>query len=208
MSALSHIGILTGLVTPRGPVDDTISSTDTASTGEPPAPPDEPAPPHRLRLTAGILGRTWLWFVAGCLVITMLPMLFGWRPYVIQSGSMMPRIAVGDVILAAPEDDPEVLLGRVTVFESPDVPDKIISHRVVTLDGELLVTKGDANPTMDTTPITLDDVRGLGRLLVRWVGLPLIWIQTQQWLYLGLFLTSLALSAVAVTVDHDEEDDA
>ena len=47
----------------------------------------------RLRLAAGIVGRTWLWFLAGCLLVTVIPMLFGWRPYVIESGSMSPRAA-------------------------------------------------------------------------------------------------------------------
>ena len=56
----------------------------------------------RLRLAAGIVGRTWLWFLAGCLLVTVVPMLFGWRPYVIESGSMSPRIKVGDIVLSAP----------------------------------------------------------------------------------------------------------
>ena len=36
-----------------------------------------------------------------------------------------------------------------------------------------------------------DQVRGIGRLLVRWAGLPLVWAMTGQFLFLGLFLLGL-----------------
>ena len=88
------------------------------------------------RLFGGFVGRSWLWFLGGCLAITLLPLLFGWRPYVVESGSMPPRIKVGDVILAAPEHDPKALLGRVTVFHDPDAAraGTVKSHRVVTIN--------------------------------------------------------------------------
>lgn len=157
---------------------------------------------------AGLLARTWLWFVAGCVVVTLLPMLLGWRPYVVQTGSMQPRIDVGDVVLAAPVDDAAQLLGRVTVFTDPVDPRRVISHRVVTIrDDGMLVTKGDANRGVDSAPVAFEDVRGLGRLLVQFVGLPLIWLHTQQWVYLGLLVLSLLLSAWIAGRDRDEEDD-
>ena len=74
------------------------------------------------RLLAGLLGRTWLWFVGGCLLITLLPVLIGWRPFVVESGSMAPRIHVGDVVLAAPVAQASDLVGRVTVFDDPAKP--------------------------------------------------------------------------------------
>ncbi len=45
-----------------------------------------------------------------------------------------------------------------------------------------MTTKGDANPTADPVPVHVDQVRGIGRLLVRWAGLPLIWAMTGQFL--------------------------
>jgi signal peptidase I len=182
-----------------------------ATTQEPGAPAPAPRRPYgRTRLVAGLLGRSWLWFIVGCLLITLVPMLFGWRPYVIESGSMEPRISIGDVVLASPVDaaDRKDLLGRVTVFDSPSKPGEIITHRVVRLEGDQnIVTKGDANRDVDSAPITMSSVRGLGRLLVRWVGLPLVWLQTRQWLWLLLFVASLALAVVALVRDHEDEDE-
>jgi signal peptidase I len=155
----------------------------------------------------GIVGRTWLWFVGGCLLITLVPILFGWRPFVVQSGSMEPRINVGDIVLAAPVESAQDLVGRVTVFVDPDRRESYKTHRVVALNADgTMTTQGDANPTPDSTRITMDDVRGLGRLLVSFAGLPYVWARSGQWLLLLLFLASLVASAVVVSRDRDEDE--
>src|SRR4051812_6386027 len=184
-----------------------------SATAVDPAPSATPEPGprhHRLRLTFGVIARVWLWFLVGCLLVTFVPMLFGWRPYIIESGSMEPRIKVGDVVLASPEQDAQKLLGRVTTFDDPDREGKVKTHRVIKInDDGTLQTKGDANQTPDSVAVSLDQVRGIGRLLVRWVGLPLIWFTTGAWLKLALFLLSLLLACLAVANDRedDEEED-
>jgi signal peptidase len=160
------------------------------------------------KFAAGLIGRAWLWFIAGCLIVTLLPMVFGWRPYVVESGSMSPRLKVGDVVVAAPDQNPQELLGRITVFTDPARPETVKTHRVIQLapDGTL-VTKGDANVTADPVHLQLAEVRGLGRLLVRFSGLPLIWVQTGQWLWLLLFLASVLLAAIVVSRDQADDDE-
>jgi signal peptidase I len=169
------------------------------------------SPPYsRKLLFGGVMGRIWLWFVVGCLAVTIIPMLFGWRPYVIQSGSMQPRIKVGDIVIASPNHDPKVLLGHVTVFQDPDFPgtDRIKTHRVVRIakDGRL-ITKGDANQSADSVPVALDKVQGIGRLMVRWAGLPLVWAHTGKWLDLLFFGLSLYVSAIVVARDREPYED-
>jgi signal peptidase I len=172
--------------------------------------PEQRSPQRYSRklLAGGVVGRIWLWFVAGCLAVTLIPMLFGWRPYVIESGSMQPRIKVGDIVIASPNHDPKMLLGHVTVFQDPDFPSRVKTHRVIRIakDGRL-VTKGDANPTADSQPVRLDKVRGIGRLMVRYAGLPLVWAHTGKWLYLILLGLSLYLSALIVARDREPYED-
>jgi signal peptidase I len=167
-----------------------------------------PRPVSNLMLFGGLVGRTWLWFLGGCLVVTLVPLLFGWRPYVVESSSMAPRIKVGDVILAAPEHNPQKLLGRVTVFHDPD-PDRIgsiKSHRVVAINSDgTLTTKGDANQSVDSVHVKLSGVVGLGRLLVRYVGLPLVWVQKGEWLKFALLLASIWFAALLVMRDRDDD---
>jgi signal peptidase I len=168
--------------------------------------PSTPRPSGRLLFVAGLLGRTWLWFVGGCLLITLVPILFGWRPFVISSGSMEPRINVGDVVLASPTEDRAALLGNVTVFDVPSQPGVARAHRVIALNGDgSLTTQGDANLTPDSELVAMSDVRGLGRLLVGFAGLPLIWLQTGQWLWLLLFVLSLVVASIVVGRDRDPE---
>jgi signal peptidase I len=169
--------------------------------------PQPPRPATNLTLFGGFVGRTWLWFLGGCLVITLVPLLFGWRPYVVESSSMAPRIKVGDVILAAPEHNPQKLLGRVTVFHDPDPAriGSIKSHRVVAINSDgTLTTKGDANQSVDSVHVKVSGVIGLGRLLVRYVGLPLIWVQKGEWLKFALLLASIWFAALLVMRDRDE----
>ena len=167
----------------------------------------QPRPVSNVTLFGGFVGRTWLWFLGGCLVVTLVPLLFGWRPYVVESSSMAPRIKVGDVILAAPEHNPQKLLGRVTVFHDPD-PGRvgsIKSHRVVAINSDgTLTTKGDANQSVDSVHVKVSAVVGLGRLLVRYVGLPLIWVQKGEWLKFALLLASIWFAALLVMRDRDE----
>ncbi|HWF41002.1 MAG TPA: LamG-like jellyroll fold domain-containing protein, partial [Acidothermaceae bacterium] len=166
-----------------------------------------PRPVSNWTVFGGFVGRTWLWFLGGCLVVTLVPLLFGWRPYVVESSSMAPRIKVGDVILAAPEHNPQKLLGRVTVFHDPD-PGRIgsiKSHRVVAINSDgTLTTKGDANQSADSVHVKLSGVIGLGRLLVRYVGLPLIWVQKGEWWKFALLLASIWFAALLVMRDRDE----
>jgi signal peptidase I len=157
-------------------------------------------------LLAGILGRTWLWFVGACILITFVPMLFGWHPFVVKSGSMEPRIHIGDVVLAAPGTATQDLVGRVAVFTDPAAPSRTKTHRIVAVNADgTLQTKGDANPTPDSASVPTSDVLGLGRLVVRAAGLPLVWVQTGQWLWVLLFLASLVLAAYAVSRDDEDE---
>jgi signal peptidase I len=157
-------------------------------------------------LVAGILGRTWLWFVAACLVITLLPMLIGWHPYTVKSGSMEPRIHVGDVLLAAPVSGASELIGRVAVFTDQDHPDRVRAHRIIAQNADgSLQSQGDANPTPDSASVQVSEVRGLGRLVVRYAGLPVVWLETGQWTWLALFLLSLVLAAWSVSRDHEDE---
>ena len=174
-----------------------------------PASQPQPERPHRSPtglLVAGIVSRTWLWFVAGCLIVTLLPMVVGWRPYVVQSGSMEPRIHVGDIVLAAPDTNASDLLGRVTVFDDPDLPGTAKTHRVIAVNKDgTLQTKGDANPTPDSLPVPMSSVHGLGRLLVSYAGMPLVWLHTHSYGWLLLFLLSLVVAAMLVSRDRDED---
>ena len=74
----------------------------------------------------------------------VMPMPFGVGMAVVLSGSMEPELSVDDVILVQQQDGYEV--GDVVVYQSGGA---LVVHRIVRIDGEKVVTKGDANNAED-----------------------------------------------------------
>lgn len=109
---------------------------------------------------------TLLWLVLAVLVPFV---VLGWRPLVITSGSMQPTIRPGDVVLVEPNR--VVAPGDVVTI---DTGDGLLTHRVARVDGEVVRTRGDANANLDSTAWTPAQVVGTGRLLVPWVGTPVV----------------------------------
>jgi signal peptidase I len=129
-----------------------------------------------------ILARLML-AIAACMVVAgLLPVLFGWHSYVVLSGSMTPSLRTGDVVIAAPAHPGDAVPGRIVVFREPGSPERLIVHRVHAPNPDgTLVTKGDANPVADTARVRPDDVRGLVRLRLPMIALPISWWQTGAW---------------------------
>ncbi|MDX6244605.1 MAG: signal peptidase [Frankiales bacterium] len=138
--------------------------------------------------------------VAGLCFWAETPRLFGGMPMVVLSGSMAPRLVPGDVVIAAHTDPRALKSGAVVVFREPG-NGRLVVHRLVrvTSAGEL-VTKGDANPTEDSTPVQPASVVGVARLRVPAVGLASFWWQTGDRLRaLGAVLAVLMLLLIART---------
>ena len=169
---------------------------------------------------------TWPWLIATTLsravlavVICLglwgaLPAAIGWHPTTVSSGSMLPRLHVGDVAVSRPVGRALPAIGTVLLFDDPDHPGRLRMHRFVRLDDDgRLVTRGDANPADDSSPIGLAAVRGIGTLRIPWVALPVVWIRERDWLPLGLaFFALIGLTLVSTQsrrfgFPEDDEDD-
>lgn len=72
------------------------------------------------------------------------------------SHSMYPALNRGDLILVKGTTLEEIEVGTVVVFRHEH---GLAVHRVVEIEGDTIVTKGDANPEEDK-PITYDDIVG------------------------------------------------
>ncbi|HEY9563422.1 MAG TPA: signal peptidase I, partial [Nocardioides sp.] len=156
-----------------------------------------------------VLGaRAYRSLLLALVVIAVAPLAVGWGAYVVKSGSMEPSIAVGDVTLARPlEAGDKVRVGRVFVFDDPSSrTERTLVHRIVELrdDGDY-TTAGDANNLTDVTPLPRGAVDSQAVLLVPWVGLPVVWMQTDQWLKLLLALLFTIAAFVVATRNLDGE---
>jgi signal peptidase I len=131
---------------------------------------------------------------------TILPLAAGWSPSVVVTGSMEPSIAPGDVVVTAPIETPALKIGYVIRFKDPSHTHPFLLHRIAEIrDDGMLVTKGDANQSKDSTPVPPENVTGVARLRVPMIGLPAVWLRNGQFLQLGLTLLAVAIAARVLT---------
>lgn len=127
--------------------------------------------------------------------------LAGWTPVTIASGSMTPALREGDVLMMDTTADRAVGQRSIVVFERDG---ELVAHRVFAVNGDELVTKGDANARPDAESVAMSEVVGVGRLVVPLVGRPLLWAERGTWLMLGgwSLLVLAGLSRVGVAVER------
>jgi len=97
-----------------------------------------------------------------------IPMILGYHPVVVLSGSMEPTYKIGSIIYYKKVVEQKLKKGDVITF---DINNKTVSHRINNIDNELIETKGDANKVPDINKIRYENVRGkVGKLSIPYVG--------------------------------------
>ncbi len=87
------------------------------------------------------------------------PMLFGYRPVVVLSGSMEPSYHVGSLTYYHSATFDEINIGDAITFQAGD---SLVTHRVEEKNelSRTLITKGDNNETQDINPVKESDLVG------------------------------------------------
>ncbi|HEY0117234.1 MAG TPA: LamG-like jellyroll fold domain-containing protein [Cellulomonas sp.] len=124
-----------------------------------------------------LLARTILLIAAGFALWAVLPLLWGWHASTVMSNSMAPSIRAGDVVVTMPQPAAALRVGQVLLADDPDHPGRTRLHRLVGLDGDALITKGDANPHPDSSLLHRQTVHGVGITRIPWLGYPAVWLQ-------------------------------
>ena len=81
--------------------------------------------------------------------------------HIVRSESMKPAINMGDVIFTGPVGGPikgNLESGAVVTYRSGQA---LVTHRVVSVDGNGIVTKGDAVEDADPLPVSMAQVKGV-----------------------------------------------
>ncbi|MFI7499746.1 signal peptidase I [Streptomyces sp. NPDC049687] len=100
------------------------------------------------------------------------PLVLGWEATVVLGNSMRPKLLPGDVVLYQPLHGRRPQGGQVVVATDPARPPRLLIHRVakVLRNGDV-ITAGDHNGRVDSTPVPPSSVLGLGRLRIPSLGL-------------------------------------
>ncbi len=101
-----------------------------------------------------------------------LPMPFGFGMTVVLSGSMEPELSVDDLLIVTPSDTYEV--GDVVVYQTQRTA---VVHRIVAINGDKIITRGDANNTEDD-PIAKENIKGKVIFAIPFIGLIVNLIKT------------------------------
>lgn len=104
--------------------------------------------------------------------------------HVVMSDSMQPSIKSGDmVIIGSPGSlfTEDIKPGEVITFERNE---SLITHRIASIDGDTLFTKGDGQEEIDPWPVSrFFDVKGIYILHIPYIGLVANFVQTKTgWL--------------------------
>jgi len=139
----------------------------------------------------------WLVSIVLGLVVAGLTFLYfspGYDLRMVRSESMKPAINMGDLVITGPLNGPingEIKPGMIITYEYSK---ELITHRVQSIDGKTLVTKGDAAEDTDSWSVTLSDVRGVYLFRIPYVGYVTSFVQTK----LGWFLAIIIPGALLV----------
>jgi signal peptidase len=133
--------------------------------------------------------RGWLSAALAILTLTvLLPLttfvvavwLLGWQLQSVQSGSMQPTYPVGSLLVVEALDASRVEPGMPIVFEDPELPGRLVAHRVVSEvpgDQRMFTTQGDANANRDPFPVPARLIRGHVLWHINGLGSVLDWLQ-------------------------------
>ena len=109
-------------------------------------------------------------------IITLVSGLFKYSLSSIASNSMYPTLQKGDAIIIKKLNDNEkktISVGDIIIFQEDG---HIITHRVVEIKEGIYVTKGDNNNTKDISKKTKNDIIGVVKLRIPYLGYPSVFV--------------------------------
>ncbi|MFC1965322.1 signal peptidase I [Chloroflexota bacterium] len=143
-----------------------------------------------MKLIGYIIGIV-LTIIVGCLTFSYLTP--DYNIYTVRSESMKPYLNVGDILVTGPPDGSltgPVKPGMVITYKYNKT---LLTHRVVTIDGDSIMTKGDALEEPDPQLIQTSDVIGSYLFKVPYIGYLSSFMRTKQGWFLAIILPSMLL---------------
>lgn len=125
------------------------------------------------------------------------PELFGYKAFVILTGSMSPSIEPGDLVIVKDIPANEIKIDDVITFGSNK--DNITTHRVKEIindDSLKFITQGDANNIQDASPVEFRNVLGKVIRVIPNVGTSIKYIQEN--IIKIILITIIAIFGVAI----------
>ena len=144
--------------------------------------------------------KVFSWLVSAVLVLVVTGLAFihfspGYRLLLVRSESMTPAVKMGDLIITGPIGGPingEVAPGTIITYEYSN---DLITHRVESIKGEAIVTKGDAVEDADPWLVEMSAVRGVYMFKIPYVGYVTSFVQSKFGWFLSIIIPAALLVA-------------
>ena len=144
-----------------------------------------------------IISTTLVVLIVLCAIFLMGSRLLGYRVFNVISGSMEPKYSVGDLIYVKEVNPYEIEVGTpITFILNEDLV--VATHRVVEIDAENqhFYTKGDANETVDASPVHFNNVIGVPQFSIPLLGYVSDFIQNPPGMYIAIGIGVVLIIAV------------
>lgn len=126
------------------------------------------------------------------------PSLFGYKPFIVLSGSMETKIYVGDLVIVKEVDSKSLKENDIIAFR--DSENLVTTHRIINVinsdKGVCFETKGDNNNTKDDGVVCSDSVEGKFQSRIPKIGNAILFIQEP----LGFTVMMLSIFIVCIFI--------
>lgn len=127
-----------------------------------------------------------------------IPGLFGYKPFIVLSGSMQTQIAVGDLVVVKEVDPAKLKVNDIIAFRSSD--DYVTTHRIINIvdvNGvKAFETKGDSNNIKDNDLVYPEKVEGIYKFRIAKLGKFILFIQEPS----GFLVCMIAVLFVGIFI--------
>ena len=114
--------------------------------------------------------------------------------YIVKSDSMKPVFSSGDLVVIGQAGLPfvsDIAPGRIVSFQRNG---ELVTHRIVSIEGDNVRTRGDAEEDIDPWPVSrFADIKGCYMFHVPYVGLVSAFLKTRLGWFVGVILPALCL---------------
>lgn len=136
------------------------------------------------------------------------PSFFGWKPFIVLSGSMETQISAGDIVVVKEIDTNELKKGDIIAFKDGNI---VITHRideVTEIDGKTqYITKGDNNNTQDIGYVLPEQVEGVFKFKIARLGNIAMFIQTPLGMIVCLSIPIIIIILLQTTDSKKEKEE-
>lgn len=129
-----------------------------------------------------------------------MPNFLGYKSFVIVSGSMLPELEIGDIVVVKSINEVNLKEGDIISFREGN---SIITHRIdhVIDNGKRFITKGDANSSEDINPVDLENIEGIYEFKIPKFGKFVLFMQNKT----GIIIIALIIYILYIVNKNKEE---